>query len=197
MRRAAANVAPDAAAAQHERPLRADARRNHERILRAARVVFADQGTDAQIDDVARRAKVGVGTVYRHFPTKDALMEALVRERFDEIAGIAEEALGRENAWEAFSDVVWRSAELNARDRGFCDAVAFQDQTAVVVECGLMPHIEELMRRAVAQGAMREDATTVDVALLMCGMGSVVRTIPAPDVWRRYVALMLDGLRAN
>jgi AcrR family transcriptional regulator len=197
MRRAAANVAHDPAAVPHDRPLRADARRNHERILKAARVVFADQGTDAQIDDVARRAKVGVGTVYRHFPTKDALMEALVRERFDEIARLAEEALGRDDPWEAFSDLMWRSAELNARDRGFCDAVAFQDQTSVVVDCGLMARVEELMRRAIAQGAMRADATTADIALLMCGMGSVVRTIPAPEIWRRYVALMLDGLRAT
>ena len=72
------------AAYPRERPLRADARRNRERILKAARTVFADQGADAQIDDVARKAKVGVGTVYRHFPTKDALLEALVRERFDD-----------------------------------------------------------------------------------------------------------------
>src|SRR3712207_2014312 len=68
-----------------ERPLRADARRNRERILKAARAVFADDGIDAQMDDVAKRAKVGVGTVYRHFPTKEALRDALVRERFDEI----------------------------------------------------------------------------------------------------------------
>ena len=75
------------------KPLRADARRNRERILKAARAVFADQGIDAQIDDVAKRAKVGVGTVYRHFPTKEALLDALVRERFEEIAQFAEEAL--------------------------------------------------------------------------------------------------------
>jgi AcrR family transcriptional regulator len=197
MRRAAANVAPHPAADLQERPLRADARRNRERILKAARTVFADQGADAQIDDVARRAKVGVGTVYRHFPTKDALLDALVRERFDQIAGYAEEALGREDAWEAFRDLIWRSAELNAHDRGFCDAIAFQDQTAVVVQCGLMPRLEELMARARAQGAMRADATTDDVGLVMCGMGSVVRTIPEREVWRRYVALMLDGLRAS
>ena len=84
-----------------ERPLRADARRNRERILKAARAVFAEQGTHSQIDDVARRAKVGVGTVYRHFPTKEALLEALLRERFEEIAGYAREALQRADAWMA------------------------------------------------------------------------------------------------
>jgi AcrR family transcriptional regulator len=183
-------VAPD-------RPLRADARRNRERILRAARAVFADQGTDAQIDDVARRAKVGVGTVYRHYPTKDALLDALVRERFDEIAALAEAALQEDDAWEAFRDLVWRSAELNALDRGFCDAIAHHDQSAIVAACGLMPRLEVLMRRAQAQGAMRADASTEDITVMMVGLGSVVRTLPATDLWRRYVTLMLDGLRAS
>ena len=68
------------------RPMRADARRNRERILKAARAVFADQGIDAQIDDVAKRAKVGVGTVYRHYPTKEQLLDAIVREHFEAIA---------------------------------------------------------------------------------------------------------------
>jgi AcrR family transcriptional regulator len=194
MRRAGAHV--DAGAAASPRPLRADARRNRERIVKAARAVFADHGTEAQIDDVARKAKVGVGTVYRHFPTKDSLLDALVRERFDEIARVAGEALERDDAWEAFGDLVWHSAELNARDRGFCDAIAIHDQSAVAEECGLTPRVEELMRRAKDQGAMRPDATPADIGLMMCGMASVVRTVPGPDAWRRYLAVMLDGLRA-
>jgi hypothetical protein len=130
-------------------------------------------------------------------PEPAPAVEALVLERFAEITALADEALARDDAWEAFRDLVRRSAELNAADRGFCDAVAFQDQTSVVIECGLMARVEELMRRAQAQGDMRADATTADVSLMMCGLGSVVRTIPAPDVWRRYVVLMLDGLRAT
>src|SRR5512132_3777585 len=90
------------------RPLRADARRNRERILKAAGAVFADRGIDAQMDDVARRAKVGVGTVYRHFPTKEALLEALVRNRFAEIAAIAEDALRHEDGWDGFCELIWR-----------------------------------------------------------------------------------------
>jgi AcrR family transcriptional regulator len=179
------------------RPLRADARRNREAILRAARAVFAHKGADAQIDDVARRAKVGVGTVYRHFPTKDALLDALVRERFCAICAMADEALAGADAWESFRELIWRSAELNAADRGFCDAVANQDTTSLVAECGLMERVERLMARARAQGAMRADATTDDLSLMMCGLGPVIRTIPSPDAWRRYVALMLDGLRAT
>ena len=180
------------------RPLRADARRNRERILKAARAVFSDHGIEAQIDDVAKRAKVGVGTVYRHFPTKEALLDALVRERFEEIAVYATEALEREDAWEGFCELMWRAAERNAVDRAFCEAVAFTDQRTVVEETGLEGSTQELMERAKTQGRMREDATTMDVALMMCGAGSVMRTmLVEPDVWRRYLTLMLDGLRAS
>jgi AcrR family transcriptional regulator len=180
------------------KPLRADARRNRERIIKAARAVFADQGIDAQIDDVAKRAKVGVGTVYRHFPTKEALLDALVRERFEEIAGYASEALQREDAWEGFCELIWRAAERNAIDRAFCEVVAGTDQSAVVEETGLARSTEELMDRAKGQGKMRADATSLDVEIMMCGAGSVMRTmLTASDVWRRYLTLMLDGLRAS
>jgi AcrR family transcriptional regulator len=180
------------------KPLRADARRNRERIIKAARAVFADHGIDAQIDDVAKRAKVGVGTVYRHFPTKEALLDALVRERFAEIAGYAEEALQREDAWEGFCELIWRAAERNAVDRAFCEILAGTDQSAVVEETGLASSTEELMTRAKAQGKMRADATGVDVRIMMCGAGSVMFTmLSGPEVWRRYLTLMLDGLRAS
>jgi AcrR family transcriptional regulator len=180
------------------KPLRADARRNRERVLKAARAVFADQGIEAQIDDVAKRAKVGVGTVYRHFPTKEALVEALVRERFETIAGYAREALTREDAWEGFCELIWRSAEGNASDRAFCEIVAFTDKTDVVEETGLGASTTELIERAKAQGKMRADATVTDVEIMMCGAGSVMTTmITVPDVWRRYLTLMLDGLRAS
>ena len=99
--------------------------------------MFADQGMHSQIDDVARRAKVGVGTVYRHFPTKEALVDALVRERFEEIAGYAREALEREDAWEGFCELIWRAAERNAADLAFCEALASTDQSRVVEEVGL------------------------------------------------------------
>jgi AcrR family transcriptional regulator len=179
------------------KPLRADARRNRARILKAARAVFADHGVHSQIDDVAKRAKVGVGTVYRHFPTKDALLEALVRERFEEIAGYAREALERDDAWEGFCEMIWRAAELNARDLGFCESVASTDCRAIVDEVGLMRSTQLLIGRAQAQGRMRADATEDDVQLMMIGASSVMQQGPAPDAWRRYFTLMLDGLRAS
>jgi AcrR family transcriptional regulator len=178
------------------RPLRADARRNRVRILKAARAVFAEAGLEAQIDDVARRAKVGVGTVYRHFPTKEALLEALVRERFEQIALIADEALERDDPWEGFCELIWRAAEINAADRGFCEAVAMVDQRAVVEQCGLGGKLNVLIERAKAAGSMRADAVEADVPIMMCGCGSVMRTMPVPGAWRRYLTIMLDGLRA-
>ncbi len=171
------------------KPLRADARRNRERILKAARAVFGDQGIDAQIDDVAKRAKVGVGTVYRHFPTKEALLDALVRERFSEIAQFAKEALRHEDAWEGFCELMWRAAERNAADRAFCDAVAFTDCTAIVARLRASAHMtEDLMSRAQAQGsAAPRRRPGTDIPIMMSAAASVMRNhsarglAPLPD----------------
>ena len=176
------------------RPLRADARRNRERILKAARAVFAAKGRDAHLDDVARRAKVGVGTVYRHFPDKDALLEALAREQFDTLTEWAREAEAAPDPWAAFHAMIWRGAELQASDRSLMEAVAeFKPSVARQAE-ELHASIERLMARAQAQGEMRADATGEDVRLMMCGLGSVMQM--SGDGWRRYLTVMLDGLRA-
>jgi AcrR family transcriptional regulator len=177
------------------KPLRADARRNRERILRAARKVFASDGIHSQIDDVAKRAKVGVGTVYRHFPTKEALLDALVREHFIEIAGFAREAVEHEDAWEGFCELMWRAAEHNAADMAFCEAIASTDKSAIIEEVGLRATTTELIERAKAQGKMRADATQDDVGIMMIGASAVIRLHPA--AWRRYITLVLDGLRAS
>ena len=105
------------------RPLRADARRNRERVLTAAAVVFSEHGHEAQMDDVASRAGVGVGTVYRHFPTKEALMEALAVDRFEKVLAAGNAALERDDPWEAFVEALWAGAELLAGDRAFTEIV--------------------------------------------------------------------------
>src|SRR5689334_21857822 len=106
-----------------ERPLRADARRNRERILQAAREACALHGPAVQIDDVARSAGVGVGTVYRHFPTKDALIEALVAEKIRVTTENLREALEIEDPWEAFAEGVRRNAEVMAADAALRDVL--------------------------------------------------------------------------
>lgn len=178
-----------------QRPLRADARRNHERVLKAARRVFADKGRDAQMDDVARRAKVGVGTVYRHFPTKEALLEALAREQFARITEWAIEAVDAPDPWQGFCDLLWRGAELQARDRALMEAVADHKSQVASEARELHACTEVLMRRAQVAGQMRRDANEDDVRLLMCGLGTVMLH-GGDEGWRRYLTVMLDGLRA-
>jgi len=183
------------------RPLRADARRNQERVLAAAAVVFAEQGRDAQMDDVAKRAGVGVGTVYRHFPTKEALIEALAVDRFEKILAVGKEALLHPDPWEAFTGAIWAGAELTASDRSF---------TEIVGEIsGPMPLPEdlqremyatygELIRRAQEAGALRADLVMDDIPMFMCGIGLGARkTHVCADAWKRHVAIVIDGLRAS
>jgi AcrR family transcriptional regulator len=183
-----------------DRPLRADARRNREAVLKAARKVFAEKGTDAQMDDIARKAKVGVGTVYRHFPTKDALLEELVRETFRQMASWLEEALKAEDSWSAFVDVMWRGAELHAKDRGFTEVVAdakrrIADEAAY--EAGVTAGMGELLTRAQAAGQLRPDVRPEDLQPLFCSLGAVMHGFEDPACWRRHLTLMLDALRAD
>jgi AcrR family transcriptional regulator len=182
-----------------ERPLRADARRNRERILAAARTVFAEQGADAQMDDVARAAGVGVGTVYRHFPCKEALMGELIAQRFATFRANADEALARGgDPWEAFEGLVRRNAEVMAADAALQHAIAGEPSAWLKAE----PERRELLRvagelidRARDAGALREDFTVDDMPTLMCGL-SATMGLPAFD-WRRHLEIVLAGIRAR
>jgi AcrR family transcriptional regulator len=184
-----------------EKPLRADARRNREKVLAAARAVFAEQGVDAQMDDVARRADVGVGTVYRHFPTKEALLNALTDELFAVIAVHTRTLLTLDDPWEAFTRALWFGAEKTAGDRAFTEIMAAQQKWPARTCPGkedLLITVGELMERCKAAGRMREDAMVEDIGLLMCGVGSASQMEhPVPEAWRRHLAIMLDGLRAE
>lgn len=183
-----------------ERPLRADARRNRERILKAARTVFSQAGNDAQIDDVARRAGVGVGTVYRHFPTKEALMVELVRQKFRLLADRGREVLEREgepfallaevmraNAQELQRDAVMHQILAGFDDQIWDRALSEQDQVLMLTA--------ELVERAKRAGTIRADATAYDVAMVMCGVcATMSRRSPGFD-WRRHLELAIDALR--
>ena len=180
-----------------ERPLRADARRNRERIMAAARACFAADGIDAQMDDVARRAKVGVGTVYRHFPDKAALLAALAAERFGQLAALAAEALQEEDPWESFRGFLWRSAELASEDLAHCQVMAAAPDEEGPELNELRAHTRDLVERGKLAGALRADLEPEDVPLIMCALGRVMEATrhADPDGWRRYLALMLDGMR--
>ena len=176
--------------------MRADARRNREKILRAARICLARDGLDAQMEEIARRAKVGVGTVYRHFPTKDDLVFALAGERFDRLAEHARAALHEGNPWEAFCGFLRAAAEIQIADRALSEVML--DSKDVMREhaerIGIVELVGELMDRAKAAGALREDAEPEDVPMLMCALGGAAE-MPMMQ-GERYLALAIDGFRA-
>ena len=184
-----------------ERPLRADARRNRERVLEAARRCFADDGLDAQIFDIARAAKVGVGTVYRHFPTKQALAEAIAADHFDRLAARAREALDEPDPWAGFSAFLRDSAQRQAGDRALAEVMAAEPEVmcdAASRRPDLHDALAELVHRAQEAGKLRADLVPADVPMLICGIGrATLAGSKGPTMSpRRYLEIVLDGLRA-
>src|SRR5258707_7335473 len=164
-----------------ERPRRAVARRNRERILQSARAVFAETGADAQIDDVARHAGVGVGTVYRHFPTKQALLAELVRQTFRLFTERAREALEADGEpFALIEGLLRRIAETAAADVGGQYALAGTDGQAgaQAEQDELIAGIAELIGRARRAGTIRPDIEAIDIGMLMCGGGSAMGPRP-------------------
>ena len=183
-----------------ERALRADARRNRAAVIAAAKKLFADQGMDAQMPDVAKAAKVGVGTVYRHFPTKDDLIAALVVERFERLAQKARECLEMEDAWEAVSEFIRFSAQLQADDRGLCEVIGSRAEVSEGAgnAVGLPELCERLVKRAQRSGELRRDLAWQDIPMIACGLGQITQVTagPAAGRWPRLVEIVIDGLRA-
>jgi AcrR family transcriptional regulator len=170
--------------------LRADARRNLERVLDAATEVFAASGPDGSIDEIARLAGVGHGTVFRRFPTKDDLMFAVIERHVSDMRALAQEALAADDPGEAFFEFVQQVAELNMRTPGL---------HRCVVHCGGKPgaaDLEQLVDRIVSRaqraGAVRRDVRPADVQALV---RSALTSAP-PGQWRCYLDVVLDGLRA-
>jgi AcrR family transcriptional regulator len=184
-----------------ERPLRADARRNRERIIESARAAFAESGDEVQIDDVARHAGVGVGTVYRHFPTKQALVTELVRQTFRLFTERAREALGAdEEPFALIEGLMRRIAETAAGDAGAQYALATSEGPAwtesQAEQDELIAVIAELVERARRAGTIRPDIAAIDIGMLMCGVCAAIGPRPGFD-WRRHVDLAIDALRVR
>lgn len=184
------------------RPLRRDARENRERILDAARGAFAELGIDASVEEIACRAGVGMGTLYRRFPTKDALIDAVFEEHLDHMARAAEQALAATDAWEALLEYLAYVVGLQAADRGLSEIVGANLRTEHLVgraRTRLRPLVQRLIDRAQEAGRLRADVVYEDVSVLLWTTGRVVDATRevAPEFWRRYLALMVDGLRAR
>jgi AcrR family transcriptional regulator len=169
--------------------LRADAQRNLTRVLEAAAEAFNECGPDVSVDEIARRAGVGHATVFRRFPTKDALMRAVVRQRIDELAALARDALAAEDPGAAFTEFIWAAIDFHARDRGLfecMDRCLKDEKTQEIVAL-----TEQIVIRAQKAGAVRRDLSPSDVTSLI---GAVMTSAPV-DQWPRLVEVVLDGLR--
>jgi AcrR family transcriptional regulator len=183
-----------------DRPLRSDAERNRQRILAAATEVFAERGLGVSLDDIAAAAGVGVGTVYRRFPDKDALIEALFEQKLREIEELLHRSLEIEDPWEAFSGFMRSMCRLQAEDRGLKEALMSADrgrERLSATRDTIAPVAGELLRRAQEAGAVRADLGPFDVPMMNFAVGYIADTTRAvhPSYWERLVTILLDGLR--
>jgi AcrR family transcriptional regulator len=180
--------------------LRADARRNREAVIAAAKRLFADEGLDAQMPDVAKSAKVGVGTVYRHFPTKEDLIAALAAERFERLAEKAREGIAAEDPWEGLCEFIRFSAQIQADDRGLCEVMGSRPEVMAdsAYAVGLDQLCNELVKRAQRSGDLRKDLDWQDIPMIACSLGRITPAEHGPAVgrWPRLVEIVIDGLRS-
>jgi AcrR family transcriptional regulator len=180
------------------RPRRADAERNRARILAAASELFAARGLDASMPELAERAGVGVGTVYRAFPDKDHVLSAVMAERFRWLTAEIDAAIEAKDPWSAFTDVVWKGAALHAKDRAFHQCLPQAHDLPEVSEARgrTLDAFQRLIERAQAAGALRSDVVAEDIPMLLAGVGLSRSSGPGVS-WERHLALVIDGLRAE
>jgi AcrR family transcriptional regulator len=180
--------------------LRADAERNRRRLLQAAGRVFAEQGMDASVDDIAREAGVGIGTLYRRFATKDDLIAAVLDDRFETIAASIEAAGRIDDPWAALEAAMCELAAGAVLHRALLHNLSYSGCHAALVQAAkerVIAQFEAILARGHAAGVVRDDVVARDVMAL----GGMLSRLPAwqleqePDIWRRYLGVMLDGLR--
>ena len=185
-----------------DRPLRKDAERNRRRILDAARDLFATEGLGATLNDVAHHAGVGVGTVYRRFPDKAQLIEELFEEQIGELVALMEKALEDPDPWRGFTGFLRGNLELQTRDRGFREIVMGTPEGAERVgriRDRMFPLGARLVQRAKDAGGLRTDFHPADFPILLSMLAVVADAARdvAPELWRRYLEIVIQGLRAE
>ncbi len=179
-----------------DRPLRADARRNRERVLTAAREAFAESGYGVPLDAIAARAGVGPGTVYRHFPTKEALFEAVTVARVRELVVLAEAGVEAADPGAALDALLGRIAEEAVAKRDLPDALGGVGEAAVAVaRTELHGALDRLLARARAAGAVRDGIGAAELLALLKGLLQAVQDSADPDLPERLLAVVRDGLR--
>jgi AcrR family transcriptional regulator len=185
-----------------ERPLRRDAERNRQRILDTAGALFAERGLGVSLDEIARHAGVGVGTVYRRFPDKEQLIDALFEARLVEILETANAALELADPWEGLAHFIERSLELQVADRALKELLLSTSTAHARIEQGrsqIEPIVEAILDRARRAGVVREDLAVSDLLLLQHAIGEAAAYTHdiAPEAWRRIMCIALDGLRPD
>lgn len=188
-----------------ERPLRADAARNRQKVLAAARIAFAEGGSDVAVSEILKLAGVGSGTLFRHFETKRDLLLAVLEQTLDEFAATVDQAIEAEDPWEGLVAMLTATAEVQARDQAFLQSVGpelFGEESLLQRNQAMMARMDEFLTRAKAAGAVRDDLSVVDLPFVMSAIGGATQHCAAgpaagtsPDLWRRYLGIVLDGLR--
>lgn len=188
--------------AQSDRPLRRDAERNRQRILDAARELFAERGLGVTLNDVAHHAGVGVGTVYRRFPDKSALIDELMEERVEQLVALMREAAADPDPWHGMLHYMERAFELQAGDRALKEIVTSTPdgaQRVCRIRDRLLPMGRDLVRRAQDSGKLRDGVAAQDVPIIELMLSAVMdasRDVD-PELWRRYLAIVVRGLSAD
>jgi AcrR family transcriptional regulator len=185
-----------------DRPLRKDAERNRQRILDAARELFAQYGLGVTLNDVAHHAGVGVGTVYRRFPDKAQLIEELFEQQLEELVAMMEDAVEDPDPWRGLTGFITRNLELQTRDRAFREIVMGTPEGAqrvARIRARMFPIGGRLVQRAKEAGALRADFQPPDFPILVMMLTAIVDAAREvePELWRRYLEIVLQGLRAD
>lgn len=184
------------------RAMRADARRNEERLLAAATAAFAEHGVDAAMEDVARRAGVGIGTLYRHFPTREALAEAVYRSQIEALCAQAEGLLASPSPAAALATWLRAVVVHGTTKRGLAEflktTMRGDGSTLAWCKSALTAAGDALLRRAQQAGAVRPDVEIADLVRLASAIGWAADLHPVGvDRTDRFLALLMDGLRAH
>jgi AcrR family transcriptional regulator len=185
------------------RPRRRDAQRNRDAILAAARQVFCDDGLEAPLEEIARRAGVGIGTLYRHFPSRVELLDAVLADTVQAHVEAAERALAMDDPWDGFTYYLEETGRLQAADRGLNDAMGMRFRRAAAVEAAkarMFDLVTQVVARAQHSGQLRADLTLEDLALVTWANTRILqagRAAGAAEAWRRHLGFLLDGFRAD
>ncbi len=184
------------------RPLRADAERNRAKILEAAADVFASAGVEATLHDVAARAGVGVGTVYRRFPDKESLLGALFDDKLSSVIELAERATRERDSWAGLVGFLRALTDMQSENRGLHEVLngsEYCQERVAEARSAFAPLVERLLERAQAEGQVRADLEPSDltVILLMLNAVALFSHDTRPDLWERQLDLVLEGLRAR